>query len=247
LSVQAPLAHWTSALQEEPVGLIGWQAACESQYWPFGQGRAALQPDEQCMASEHWLEVQGVCVGAVQAPEPLHTVGAVLTPLEQLAAVHWTVLPGYLHWVASVPSQRLAHIPAPAHACRTVPRGVPLIVAHMPSLPVSAQAWHWPEQRLPQQTLSVQKVLVHSWSAAQAAPVCFWARQALVVASQYMPLPQGWVALQPPEHWLASAHWFEVQLTAALMAQAPARSQNEGGCATPAAQVASAHWTSPPG
>ena len=129
--MQALLLHSTSDAQVAAVALRGRHALVATvQYCPIAQGSAALQPDEHCVPFRHWFEAQAVATAGVHEPAPLHAVAAVLTPAEQDAPAHCIALPGYLHCVESVPSHRLAHVPAPAQGCRVVPRGVPAIVTH---------------------------------------------------------------------------------------------------------------------
>jgi hypothetical protein len=101
------------------------------------------------------------------------------------------------------------HCPAqvacvPAHAAR-VPRGAPVTVTQVPTLPGSWQAWHCPLQALEQQTLSTQNALMHSAPVWQLMPFALVGKQT-PVASQYLPALQGRVVLQPLEHLVVSAH-----------------------------------------
>lgn len=131
----------------------------------------------------------------------------------------------------------------PAQGVRRVPRGAPLTAMHLPLLPVSAQDSHWPAHTPSQQTPSTHMPLAQkaSWPATQASPFALSGRQTLVVGSQYCPVPQGWAALQPPAHWVVSAHRLEPQVIAVTAVQAPAPSQVEATRAIPAAQLAGAH------
>jgi hypothetical protein len=64
---------------------------------------------------------------------------------------------GILHEVALVPSHEPWQGEVPMQAVRPL-RGCPEVtVLHVPMLPFSAQAWHWPAQRSLQQTPSTQK------------------------------------------------------------------------------------------
>jgi hypothetical protein len=63
------------------------------------------------------------------------------------------------------------------HAER-VPCGAPEArVVHVPMLPETSHAWHWPPQALLQQTPSVQTPLVHSFAAPHPAASAFFATQ----------------------------------------------------------------------
>jgi hypothetical protein len=109
----------------------------------------------------------------------------------------------------------------PLQGERTVPRGAPLTVTQVPTLPDSAQAWHCPPHATLQQTPSTQLVLVHSPPLWQAVPLPLSGAQA-ALGAQYWPLAQGRLALQPPEHLVVSAHWLLAQLMVAAVVQAPA-------------------------
>jgi hypothetical protein len=59
--------------------------------------------------------------------------------------------------------------PSVVQAARA-PCGAPAIGVHVPTLPATSQASHWPAQAVLQQTPSAQWPEPHSRSAAQAAP-----------------------------------------------------------------------------
>jgi hypothetical protein len=120
----------------------------------------------------------------------------------------------------------LAPLQAPAHvACVPVqagrePRGVPVTVVQVPTLPPSLHDWHWPPHALLQQTPSTQAPLVHSEAAAHAKPFVFVGWQA-PVRSQYLPAPQvAEPGVQAPAHFVASAHMFEAQSVGVGVVQA---------------------------
>ena len=58
------------------------------------------------------------------------------------------------------------------------PCGAPLTAVHLPTLPATSQAWHWPPQAELQQTPSTQLPLVHWSDAPQAAPLASVGTQA---------------------------------------------------------------------
>jgi len=99
----------------------------------------------------------------------------VLYPARHLGPPHWTVLPGYLHRFGSLPSQMLAQAPVPTQAARDVPRGCPATVTHLPAVPGSAHAWHWPAQGDSQQTPSTHRLDAHCDPRLHGAP---WSRPA---------------------------------------------------------------------
>jgi hypothetical protein len=145
-----------------------------------------------------------------------------------------------------VPPQNPAQVACvPLHDGR-VPRGAPVIVRHAPTWLASAQAWHWPAQASLQQTLSTQWPLPHSASPWHCVPVGFVARQT-PVELQYCPVPQGMLALQPPEQVLASAHRLLAQGAVVVDVQAPAPLHTDAVVARPLAQLAAVHWTALPG
>jgi hypothetical protein len=78
----------------------------------------------------------------------------------------------------------------------------------------------------------MQLVLVHSAPLWQAVPLPLSGAQA-ALGVQYWPLAQGRLALQPPEHLVASAHWLLAQLMVAGAVQAPALLQTVAEVATP--------------
>jgi len=89
------------------------------------------------------------------------------------------------------------------HAAR-VPRGWPLTVLHVPTLPSSAHPWHWPAQAPSQQTPSTQKVLAHSLPAAQLAPLTSFGVH--VPDAQRSPVMQSLSATQAVLQAEAEAH-----------------------------------------
>lgn len=188
-----------------------------------------------------------VAVTVVQEPLPLHTDGGVMVNvLEHAAGVQTTLPSGKAQSVADVPPQRPAQAACvPAHAFR-LPRGAPLTVTHVPALFGSWQAWHCPSQELEQQTPSTQKALAHSTPVWQSAPFALTARQR-PVGSQYFPTPQGEAALQPPAHFVASAHCFVWHIDVIAAVHPPAPLHTVAVDTEPLAQLAATHETSFPG
>jgi hypothetical protein len=103
-------------------------------------------------------------------------------------------------------------------------------LAHIPSLPETAQLWHDPQGPVLQQTPSVQCFELHSPSRPQARPSPFLATQPLPL--QYV---FGWA------HWVSSpgmshvprqppvVHWYGEQLTAFGIVQLPVPLQAPAG------------------
>ena len=67
------------------------------------------------------------------------------------------------------------------------------------------------------------------------------------VVSQYCPAVQGLAVLQPPVHFVVSAHWFDEQPIVVAVVQVPAPLQVVAVVALPLVQVAAAHCTELPG
>jgi hypothetical protein len=149
--------------------------------------------------------------------------------------------------VAEVPP----HVPAqdalvPLQGARTEPRGAPLTVTQVPTLPASLHPWHCPAQARLQQTLSTQFALVHSAPLWQAVPLALSGAQT-ALELQYCAVPQGRLALQPPEHLVVSAHWLLGQLVVAAAVQAPAPLQTVAVVAEPPRQLAATQVVALPG
>jgi hypothetical protein len=91
------------------------------------------------VGSAHRFDAQGVPVTTVHAPAPLQVEATLATPAEQLAATHCFSDLGYWQESGSLPLQTAAQVPCPGQRARTVPRGAPPIVTHLPSRFGSAQ------------------------------------------------------------------------------------------------------------
>jgi hypothetical protein len=127
----------------------------------------------------------------------------------------------------------------PAHAARD-PRGVPETVTHVPALPPSLQAWHWPPQALLQQTPSAHTPLVHSVPAAQTVPLALAGWQ-VPVRSQYFPTPQvAEPGVHAPAHLVASAHMFDEQSVGVGLVHTPAPLHVDAAVTLPLAQLLAA-------
>ena len=101
---------------------------------------------------------------------PLQEAAAVCVPAVQLAARQPVPEPGYAQALVATPSQAPPQaLPSEVQAVRE-PCGAPVTAVHVPWLPTTSQAWHWPEQALLQQTPSAQIALMHSVLPPQMVP-----------------------------------------------------------------------------
>jgi hypothetical protein len=130
----------------------------------------------------------------------------------------------------------------PAQAAR-VPRGAPVTTVQRPALPYSPHASHCPVQALSQQMPSTQKLDVHSAAAWHWAPLAFFVRHT-PVGSQFEPVGQGFVALHPPEHWVASAHRLLAHAIIAGALHEPLPVHTDAVVTVPAEQAPGLHWVS---
>jgi hypothetical protein len=105
-------------------------------------------------------------------PPPSQKDSTSATPFLQEATWHETPGPGYVQARVVTPSQTPPQaVPAPAHPAR--PWGgcwFAGIGVHLPSVPASAHASHWPLQSLSQHTPSTQCELAHSASIEHFVP-----------------------------------------------------------------------------
>jgi hypothetical protein len=95
------------------------------------------------------------CSGG-QAPAPSQVAASTATPLLHDGLRQVVPLPGYAQAAGCVPSQAPPHTePSETQGARPV-RGAPATALHVPALPDSAQASHWPVHAVSQQTPSTQ-------------------------------------------------------------------------------------------
>jgi len=158
-SVQKPLAHWLAAPHASPGIFFATHVPAEHQA-VAAQSESEEHVVLQSVAPQaKWPQLR--VTAAAQFPVPAHFVSSVAVPAAHEGARHCVETPGYAHAAAFVPSQAPAHDePSESQAVRW-PRGAPVTDLHVPALPVSAHASHWPLQALSQQTPSVQKPLAH--------------------------------------------------------------------------------------
>jgi hypothetical protein len=126
-----------------------------------------------------------------------------------------------------------------------LPRGAPVTVTQVPTLPDSAQPWHWPPQAAEQQTLSTQNPVVHSVMLWHGKPFALVGTQT-PLASQYLPLPHD-DPLQADEHFVVSAQSPLGQAIVVAVVQAPPPLHAVADVADPAEQVAAVQATLLPG
>ena len=115
--------------------------------------------------------------GWVHAPEPLQCdAGWSVEPAHEAPAPHDALVPAT--WQAPAPLQAAVAPHGGAATHWPDGAGVPAgMSAHVPTLPARLQAPHVPQDAALQQTPSVQKALLHSRPAPQAAPDAFFATQ----------------------------------------------------------------------
>lgn len=89
---------------------------------------------------------------------------------------------------------------------------------------------------LEQHTPSTQALFAHSELFWHAVPFGLSGRQT-PVGSQYLPALHGSAALQPPEHLVLSAHWFDGQADEPGVAHAPLPLHVDAGVNEPFAQL----------
>jgi hypothetical protein len=89
-------------------------------------------------------------------------------------------------------------------------------------------------------------VLVHSLPLLHCTPSSLVGKHT-PVGSQYLPDPHGSDVLQPPEHLVASAHWFDEHGVVVAVEHAPAPLQKVAVVAEPFEQLPGTHWTLFPG
>jgi hypothetical protein len=122
-----------------------------------------LQPLVVHAKSPHATGVVGM-----HEPAPSQKACGVNEPPAQLAGLQ-EVVEGGAAQMTETPLQLAPQGPEPPQAGRGA-RGAPVTVLQVPTLPASLQAWQEDEQRLSQQTPSVQKPDWHSSSDAQVVP-----------------------------------------------------------------------------
>jgi hypothetical protein len=113
---------------------------------------------------------QSTVLTAGQPPAPLQPAGRVAVPPLHEAARQIFDAPGKEQDVRVVPSHAPPQtVPSVAQAARP-PVGVPVTGEHVPALPDTLHASHWPLQLPSQQTPSTQNPEAHSLVAPHAVP-----------------------------------------------------------------------------
>lgn len=143
-----------------------------------------------------------------------------------------------------MPSQAPAHEELSlAHAVR-VPWGAPVAGEHVPTLPETSHAWHWPEHALSQQTPSTQWAVPHWLSAVQALAGAFLGTHVpeshQAVEAQSPSPPQVDLQSVAPQAKLP-------QLLVTAPAQLPVPAHCVGSVAVPPEQEAARHCVEAPG
>jgi hypothetical protein len=125
--------------------------------------------------------------------------------------------------------------PSPSQATR-LPRGAPVTGVHVPALPETSQASHWPGQAPSQHTPSTQKPEAQAPPLEQASASVRFALQ--VPASQNEPVTQSLSSPQSPRQPLA-AHMNGAHERVVGAGHEPLPSQNAATVAVPSVQLPS--------
>jgi hypothetical protein len=129
-----------------------------------------LQTVLQALALSQMYGAHDFAVPAAHAPAPSQYAMLVRMPEAHDAAAQLVEVPLIeAHLVRSAPSHVAWQTPDPAHAVRA-PWTAPATATHVPTLPPTSQASHWPEHALSQQTPSTQFPDPHSAFAVHATP-----------------------------------------------------------------------------
>jgi hypothetical protein len=176
---------------------------------------------------------QETSCSAGQEPFPSQEAASTATPELHDGSRQVVPLPGYAQAAGWVPSQVPPQTdPSEAQAVRAL-RGAPATGVQVPTLPLSAQASHWPVHAVSQQTPSTQRCDPHWFAPAQAWPCASSGMQ--MPPEHQVPLEQSESALQLPVHavgpQLKGAH-----VCVWRAGQAPAPSHEAASVAIPPAQ-----------
>jgi hypothetical protein len=135
------------------------------------------------------------------APRPSQNDAGVTLPPVQLAGPQIVEVPGTApHAVRSEPLHVAWHAPVPVHAVRE-PWTLPITAEHLPALPPTSHASHWPVHVVSQHTPSTQCPEPHSESALH------------VVASGLLHVPSPLALhLRPDAHVALEQHTPSTQL-----------------------------------
>jgi hypothetical protein len=148
--------------------------------------------------------------GTGQLPKPSQAAGSVAMPAVQLAATHVTEEPTNPVQAARVlPSHCAAEhglvVEPVGQAGRFVPCGLPATGVHVPKLPCTSHASHWPVHALVQQTPSTQNPLTHApfaphaWPGSSVPWHCPPVQNAPAAQSLVAPHPEGQLSDVPEQ------------------------------------------------
>ena len=118
----------------------------------------------------HTYSPQSCVWSAGHEPAPSHFAPSVAVPAAHDGARHCVVPPGYVQAARVVPSHAPAQSePSVAHAVFAL-CGVPVTGEHVPTLPATSHASHWPVHAPLQHTPSAQMPEMHELAVVQALP-----------------------------------------------------------------------------
>jgi hypothetical protein len=127
---------------------------------PAVQSESTTQSPRQEFAPQVYGSQETSC-SAGQAPAPLQDAAITATPEEHDPLRQLVSAAGYAHAFECTPSHVPPHtVPSLRQSVRAL-RGVPATGVHVPALPGSAHASHWPLQAFWQQTPSTQNPVPH--------------------------------------------------------------------------------------
>ncbi len=155
--------------------------------------------------------------GSAQPPFPSHAPWRCTLPsVVQPSLPHEVVAPlaKLAHLSRVAPSQVVfaQSVAASASHAERVPCGNPVTGVHVPSLPVTLHASHWPSQALSQQAPSMQRPLAHSSFVPHVEPFRFRQVPANGPSAEHAaPAPQ----LATPQH-TPSVHRFDAHCVASM-------------------------------
>ena len=141
-----PQLHWAGGMQ-----------AITNPNWGSPRWQQASTPRSQLA-----IEPQRI-FGATQFPAPSHFCSMLLNPFWFRVRVPQDEPVSYVQAAVFEGLQTPPHVPLPAQAERAGVAawwGAPVKPVHVPTEPVTSQAWHWPVQVELQQTPSVQERLL---------------------------------------------------------------------------------------
>jgi len=192
----------------------------------------------------HVFGAQETSCSGGHEPLPSHDAASTAMPELQDGSRHVVPLPGYVQAAGWIPSQVPAQTePSEAQAVRAL-RGPPATGVQVPTLPLSAQASHWPVQAVSQQTPSTQCCDPHWFAPPQACPGASSGTQ--TPAEHQVPFAQSESALQLPLH-AAGPQLKGAHVCVWRAGQAPAPSHEAASVAVPPAQEALRQETELPG